>query len=93
MKRIFAIAVSVVFVMSMAAPVLASDLPKPVDKLTNGVIKIIKSPLKLYEHSKAEMDKSDLKPVGLVKGIIESPFHMLMEGGHGVIDVLTFPVE
>lgn len=93
MKKAIIIAAVFAFVASFAAPVLAADLPKPIHKFTHGIMTIVKSPIALYDHTKAGWDSHDLKPLGFTKGLIESPFYVIKEAGTGVVDVATFPVE
>ncbi|MCA9407774.1 MAG: hypothetical protein H6755_05330 [Candidatus Omnitrophica bacterium] len=83
----------VLALIGMAAPVFAGDMPAPIDKLTGGFVEIIKSPLALYEHPKSEMEGHDHMAIGLVKGLVEAPFHFVKRAGGGVLDVVTFPIE
>ena len=93
MKKALCLAIAFAFVMSMAAAVYAADLPKPIDKLTKGTVEVVKSPLAIYDHTKKEMDHADFKPLGLFKGLVESPFHVIKRAGGGIIDVATFLVD
>ena len=85
--------VAFAFVGSLASVAFATDLPKPVEKFTKGAVDVFKSPLIIYDHTKLRYDGKDAKPIGLVKGLVESPFHMLKKAGGGAIDMATFPVE
>ena len=78
--------------MSIAAPVYAG-LDTKIDKLSKGLVDTVKSPLELYDHTKKSIDDADYKAVGLIKGLIEAPFHVIDKAGHGLLDVVTFPVE
>ncbi len=93
MKRVSLLALAFVFMMSMACPVFAVDLNKSVDKLVDGTMEVIKSPIILHDHTKSEMDNADHKAIGLMKGLLESPFHMVRKAGDGLMDVATFPIE
>ena len=93
MKKGFVLILTFAFIMGMAAPIYAGDMPKAVDKLSQGTLDIITSPVELYDHTIGDMEKSDNKPVDLFMGLLKSPFHMIMKAGHGVVDVATFPVE
>jgi len=79
--------------MTIAAPVFAVDLPKPVDKFTRGTMEIIKSPLVIIDHTKGEMENHDNVVFGFVKGLVESPFHLIKKAGGGLFTVLTFPID
>jgi len=81
------------FIASLASVAFATDLPKPVEKFSKGAVDVIKSPLIIYDHTKLRFDGSDAKPIGLVKGLVESPFYMLKKAGGGAIDMATFPIE
>jgi hypothetical protein len=93
MRTVFLLALAFVFVMSMAVPLYAADLHKSVDKFADGTVEILKSPLVLYDHTKSTMDEAKHKPIGLMKGLLESPFHMVKKAGGGILDIATFPVE
>jgi len=93
MKKCFLLALAFVFVMSMACPVFAVDLRKSADKLADGAMEVMKSPLVLHDHTKDEMDKADHKAIGFLKGLMESPFHMAKKAGDGMLKMVTFPIE
>ena len=80
------------FLLNLSYTVYAS-VPKPFDKFSKGAIEVIKSPLVIIDHTKMSVDKSDHKAVGLFKGLLESPFHVVKQAGGGVIDMATFPIE
>ena len=90
MKKILILIVAFGFMASFIAPVYA-DVARSMDKLKGGVVDIVKSPLVLIDHTKKEVDGADYKAVGLLKGLIKSPFHMLKKAGKGALDVATFP--
>ena len=92
MKKVLILSMALAFVVSMSAPVLASGLDKPIDKLTGGFVDVLESPMLIVKHPVDTMDK-DGKGVGLVKGLIETPFKIVTKAGHGAIDIATFPVE
>ena len=93
MKKVSLLALAFVFMMSMACTVYAADMHKAVDKLANGTMEMMKSPLVLHDHTKSEMDAADHKVLGLMKGLLEAPFHMVRKAGDGLLDVATFPIE
>ena len=93
MKKALLTVVAFAFVASLASVAFAADLPKPVEKFSKGAVDVVKSPLTIYDHTKFRFDGTDNKPVGLVKGLVESPFHMLKKAGGGAIDMATFPIE
>lgn len=93
MKKAFIIFAAFAFVLMMAAPVLSADLPRGVDKIVNGTIDVVKSPLVIYDHTKAEFDGADNKAYGLVKGLIISPFHLIEKAGGGLLEIVTFPID
>jgi hypothetical protein len=93
MKKTVIITIFFAFVLCVAVPVWAAEMPKPVHRFANGLLEMVKSPLVLFEYPKAEMEAAEHKPVGLLKGLMEAPFHMIKKLGHGLIDVVTFPVE
>lgn len=93
MKRALAIMIVFAFVGMFATLSHAADMPKPIHKLVHGVVDIVKSPLEIYDHTKHEVDQAKHKPFGFLKGIVESPFYIIKKAGHGLVDVVTFPIE
>ena len=93
MKKTLLSLIAMFFLVSMVSTVRASDLPKPVDKLAKGAVEIVKSPMAAYDHTKATMDGSKYKLLGLFKGLIMAPFHVVEKAGHGALSVATFPIE
>ena len=91
MKKTLILIVTFGFVASFVAPVYAA-VPKSIDKLKHGVVDIVKSPLELIDQTKKEVNGADYKAVGLLKGLIKSPFHIAMKAGKGAVDVATFPI-
>jgi hypothetical protein len=93
MKRAIALIVFMSFFLFLAMPAFAGELPKPVDKIVQGVTEVLKSPMALYDSPKAELDSHDNKVVGLFKGIVLAPFHLVDRAGHGLLKIITFPIE
>lgn len=92
MKKALALFIVCAFVLGVTAPLYA-DLPKPIDKLTKGTLEVAKSPLVVIDHTKKEIDGADYKVIGLIKGLVKSPFHVVMKAGKGALDVATFPID
>ena len=92
MKRLFSLTVALAFLFTFAAPLHAA-LPRPVDKIKNGTMEVIKSPLELIDHTKKEVDSSKYKALGLVGGLAKAPFHMVKKAGHGIVEIATFPID
>ena len=94
MKQVFILTLTFAFIVGMSSSVLATGLmEKPIDKLSNGVVEVLHSPVTLIEHPMGRMDGDDMKPVGLLKGLLEAPFKFVKKAGNGVVDIATFPVE
>jgi hypothetical protein len=92
MKKTLLTLVAAIFLFNLPFTAYAS-VPKPVDKFTKGMVEVIKSPLVIIDHTKKSMDSSEHKPVGLFKGLLESPFHFVKSAGHGALDMVTCPIE
>ncbi len=92
MRKLLILMVAFTFVAAVVAPAFA-DFHGSMNKLTNGTVEIVKSPLAFYDHTKSEMDGANYKIVGLFKGLLISPFHVVAQAGKGVLDVATFPIE
>lgn len=88
MKKVLCLGIAFAFVLTLSVPAYAG-----VDKLKDGFVKVVKSPMQLIERPKMGMDEMDSRPVGFLKGLVESPFYMLKDIGGGLIDVVTFPFE
>jgi len=93
MKKLLCLLVVFAFLAGGVSFALASELPKPVEKLTKGAVDVIKSPILIYDHTKDEYDKADTKALGFFKGLLESPFKVVHKAGSGALDMATFPVE
>ena len=91
MKRAIALAIAFAFVLFLLTPVFA--LPEPINKLKGGVVDVIKSPLELPKYTSDEVKSSDFKPFGLVGGLMKGTYHMAKKSIHGVIDIVTFPID
>ena len=91
MKKVFILIVAFGFMVCFTASAFAT-VPKSVDKLKNGVVDIVKSPLEGIDTAKKEVDGAHYKAVGLMKGLIKAPFHIAKKAGKGALDVATFPI-
>lgn len=91
MRKTMSLMMVMALMLVFTAPAMA--MSGPVEKLTSGVMKIVKSPLIIFSHTKTEMDGHLSTPVGFTKGLVESPFYMLKDIGGGLVDILTFPME
>ncbi len=87
MKKLIAVAVVFAVVGMFSAPVYAG-----VDKLKSGVTDIVKSPLEIVDHTKAEVKDSTFKPFGLLGGLLKGTFYTGKKMVGGVVDVVTFPI-
>ena len=93
MKRAISLLVAFTFVLSMATPILAFELPRPIDKLTKGILTIVKTPKVLYDDTRSALSEAKHSPLNSISGLVQSPFHMIKHAGSGAIDVATFPVK
>ncbi len=95
MKKTLTVILALVFVLSFAISSYA--LPDPVNKLYGGFKEIVHSPLDLGTTVMDEMKTPDLKvyamPFHLIGGIFKGIVNMGYHVGHGVIDVVTFPIK
>jgi len=89
MKKIIALSMVCALVVAFSTPVGAA----PVDKLKNGLTDIIKSPLEIVDHTKAEAKEAKFLPFGVMGGLLKGTFYMGKKVVGGVIDVVTFPIE
>ncbi len=76
-------------VVAFSTPVGAT----PMEKLKKGFTDIIKSPLEIVDHTKAEAKEAKFVPFGVIGGLLKGTFYMGKKVVGGVIDVVTFPIE
>jgi hypothetical protein len=88
MKKLMAVVVVFAVVALMSTPVYAG-----VDKLKTGLTDIVKSPLEIVDHTKAEYNNSTFKPFGVFGGLLKGTFYMGKKIVGGVVDVVTFPID
>jgi hypothetical protein len=88
MKKLIVIAVVFAVVAVFSSPVYAG-----VDKLKSGMTDIVKSPLEIVDHTKAEYNESTFKPFGILGGLLKGTFYMGKKMVGGVVDVVTFPIK
>ena len=69
MKKLIAVAVVFVVVAVFSAPVYAG-----VDKIKSGLTDIVKSPMEIVDHTKAEYNSATFKPFGVVGGLLKGTF-------------------
>jgi hypothetical protein len=88
MKKLITVAVVCAVVAAFSTPVYAG-----VDKLKTGLTDIVRSPLEVVDHTKAEYNSSTFKPFGFVGGMLKGTFYMGKKIVGGVFDVVTFPMK
>ena len=88
MKKLIAVAVVFAVMVMFNAPVYAG-----VDKIKTGLTDIVKSPLEIVDHTKAEYKDAKFKPFGLLGGLLKGSFYMGKKIVGGVVDVVTFPMK
>ena len=76
-------------VLVFSTPVFAD----PMTKLKTGLTDIVKSPLEVVDHTKAEYNAATFKPFGFMGGLIKGAFYMGKKIVGGVVDVVTFPID
>ena len=94
MKRVIALSVLFMFVMSLAAPVFA--LPAPVEKFKGGIEGIVKSPLELPKSTINEVKNTkglEYKPLGFMAGLMKGTYNVAHDTVKGVLDVVTFAIK
>ena len=92
MRKSFILVLAVTFIVAQGVPAFAG-LKGSVDKITNGTMEVVKSPIVIYDHTKASMDSANYLAFGFFKGLVESPFHVVSKAGKGLLDIATFPIE
>jgi hypothetical protein len=88
MKKLIVVAVVFAVVAVFSTPVYAG-----VDKLKGGLTDIVKSPLEIVDHTKAEYNSATFKPFGVIGGLLKGSFYMGKKIVGGLYDVVTFPIK
>jgi len=91
MKKAFLLLVALVFVASMAAPVLAAH--DPIMKLKDGTKTVISVPYDIGKTTLDEMKTSDFKPFGLMGGLLKGIAYGVKDVVTGAVDIVTFPID
>lgn len=76
-------------------PVEKGDEPTGSDAITrlgDGLKKIVTSPMALINTPKAEMEEGN-QVLGFFKGLLLSPFALIQDLGHGLVETITFPLD
>ena len=89
MKKMIALTMVFAVVLVLSTAVSAD----PVGKLKSGLTDIVKSPMEVVDHTKAEYKASTFKPFGLMGGLLKGTFYMGKKIVGGVVDVVTFPIK
>ena len=93
MKKIMVLLTVFAFIASFTTPLLAADMPKPMEKLKDGVTAVLNAPFEVPDHTAKEIDNHEVKVVGFLDGLLKGTNHMIKKGAAGIIDVATFPID
>ena len=91
MKNVMVLLMVFVFVLAYTTPMFAD--PGPVTQLKDHVVSIVKSPLQIPHHIKAEYDATNCKPLGVMGGLLKGTFYFGYDLGKGVFDIVTMPLH
>ena len=79
------------FVLAYTTPMFAD--PGPGEQLKDHVVSIVKSPLQVPNHIKAEYDAAHFKPFGIMGGLLKGTFYFGYDAVKGVFDIVTMPLH
>ena len=71
---------------------LAYAMMEPVEKLKNGVVEFVTSPVGFLTETSVLVDKSENKIFGFFAGLISGTDYLITHSISGMVDILTFPV-
>ena len=91
MKKAMVLFMVFAFVMAFTTPMFAD--PGPVEQIKDHVTSIVKAPLEVPNHIKAEYDAADFKPFGLMGGTLKGLFYFGYNVTKGVVDIVTMPLS
>ena len=84
-------ALAMVFAVSLVLSTAVSA--DPMEKFKSGLTDIVKSPMEVVDHTKAEVKASTFKPFGFLGGLMKGTFYMGKKAVGGIVDVVTFPIK
>lgn len=67
-------------------------MPKPVEKLKDGVTTVVTSPLEIKDHVMSETKDTRVLPLSLTGGLLKGTFYMAKKAVGGALDIVTFPL-
>ncbi|MDO8675603.1 MAG: hypothetical protein Q7K71_05770 [Candidatus Omnitrophota bacterium] len=91
MKHMLSFFIAAVVTVVFAVPSFA--YPRPVEKLKDGVVAVIKSPLQIKEHAMAEAKDGSFLLFSLPAGLLKGSCYMVRDMVGGVLDIVTFPID
>lgn len=91
MKNMLSLILAVALVVVFTTPSFA--LPRPVEKLKDGVTTVIMSPLEVKDHAMAEAKDGSFLALSLPGGILKGGFYMVKQAVGGALDIATFPID
>ena len=91
MKHMLSFFIAAVVTVVFAVPSFA--YPRPVEKLKDGVVAVIKSPLQIKEHAMAEAKDGSFLLFSLPAGLLKGVFYMGKNIVTGLVDIVTSPLE
>ncbi len=91
MKKILSMLMVLSVILVFSTPSYADY--KPVEKLKKGITTMVKSPLEVRDHVKAEAKDGSFLPITLPAGFLKGTFYMAKQMVHGTLDVVTFPID
>ena len=91
MRHMLSFFIAAVVTVVFAVPSFA--YPRPVEKLKDGVIAVVKSPLEIKDYTMAEAKDGSFLPFSLPAGLLKGSFYMAKKMVGGVLDIVTFPID
>ena len=91
MKRTLSFLIATVVLVAFATPSFA--YPKPVEKLKDGVMAVVTSPLEVKDHAMAEAKDGSFLPISLPAGLLKGGFYMAKKMVGGALDIATFSID
>jgi hypothetical protein len=91
MKHTLSFLIAAVVTVVFAVPSFA--YPRPVEKLKDGVIAVVTSPLEIKDYAMAEAKDGSFLPFSLPAGLLKGSCYMVRKMVGGVLDIVTFPIS
>ncbi len=91
MRKMLSLILALVVLVAFTTPSFA--YPRPIEKLKDGAVDVIKSPLVLGDNMVTETKSATFAPFGLIGGLFKGGVYMTKQVIDGSWKIVTFPLD